>query len=234
MKQLTLAHQAEFQRYTKKTRREVFLEEMDAVMPWAELFALIAPHYSKGEVGRKPVGLAIMLRVYFLQQWFALSDPATEDALYESSVLRRFTASIWAARACILAGAQFVVSPALDVRTIELCRRYGVPVLPGALTPTEIVTAWQAGADAVKVFPCSAVGGAKYLKAVKAPLPQIDLIPTGGVSLATAAEFLEAGAFALGVGGDLVDNKAIANGHPEIITENARKYLAIVAQARQK
>ncbi len=138
------------------------------------------------------------------------------------------------ARACILAGAQFVVSPALDVRTIELCRRYGVPVLPGALTPTEIVTAWQAGADAVKVFPCSAVGGAKYLKAVKAPLPQIDLIPTGGVSLATAAEFLEAGAFALGVGGDLVDNKAIANGHPEIITENARKYLAIVAQARAR
>ena len=138
------------------------------------------------------------------------------------------------ARACILAGAQFVVSPALDVRTIELCRRYGVPVLPGALTPTEIVTAWQAGADAVKVFPCSAVGGAKYLKAVKAPLPQIDLIPTGGVSLATAAEFLEAGAFALGVGGDLVDNKAITNGQPEVITENARKYLAIVQQARQR
>lgn len=131
------------------------------------------------------------------------------------------------ARACILAGAQFIVSPALDLRTIELCRKYGVPVLPGALTPTEIVTAWQAGADAVKVFPCSAVGGAKYLKAVKAPLPQIELIPTGGVSLATAAEFLEAGAFALGVGGDLVDNKAMADGHPEIITENARKYLAI-------
>ncbi|MHB8303705.1 MAG: bifunctional 4-hydroxy-2-oxoglutarate aldolase/2-dehydro-3-deoxy-phosphogluconate aldolase [Acidobacteriaceae bacterium] len=137
------------------------------------------------------------------------------------------------ARACILAGAQFVVSPALDLRTIELCRKYGVPVLPGALTPTEIVMAWQAGADAVKVFPCSAVGGAKYLKAIKAPLPQIELIPTGGVSLATAAEFLEAGAFALGVGGDLVDNKAIANGHPEIIAENARKYLAITQQARR-
>ena len=136
------------------------------------------------------------------------------------------------ARACILAGAQFIVSPALDLRTIELCRKYGVPVLPGALTPTEIVTAWQAGADAVKVFPCSAVGGAKYLKAIKAPLPQIELIPTGGVSLATAAEFLEAGAFALGVGGDLVDNKAMAEGHPEIITENARKYLAIT-QARK-
>lgn len=138
------------------------------------------------------------------------------------------------ARACILAGAQFIVSPALDLRTIELCRKYSVPVLPGALTPTEIVTAWKAGADVVKVFPCSAVGGAKYLKAIKAPLPQIKLIPTGGVSLATAAEFLEAGAFALGVGGDLVDNKAIASGHPEIITENARKYLAITQQARTR
>jgi len=90
MKQLTLAQQAEFQRYSKKTRREQFLEEMDAAMPWAELFALIAPHYSKGEIGRKPVGLEIMLRVYFLQQWFALSDPAVEDALYESPVMRRF------------------------------------------------------------------------------------------------------------------------------------------------
>jgi len=90
MKQLTLAHQAEFQRYWKKTRREQFLEEMDAVMPWAELLALVEPYYAKGETGRKPVGLAIMLRVYFLQQWFALSDPAVEDALYESAVLRRF------------------------------------------------------------------------------------------------------------------------------------------------
>jgi IS5 family transposase len=90
MKQLTLAHQGEFQRYSKKTRREQFLEEMEAVMPWADLYALVAPHYSKGEAGRKPVGLEIMLRVYFLQQWFSLSDPAAEDALYESAVLRRF------------------------------------------------------------------------------------------------------------------------------------------------
>jgi IS5 family transposase len=90
MKQLTLAQQAEFQRYSKKTRREQFLEEMDAVMPWTELYALIAPHCSKGDVGRKPVGLEILLRVYFLQQWFALSDPAVEDALYESAVMRRF------------------------------------------------------------------------------------------------------------------------------------------------
>lgn len=137
------------------------------------------------------------------------------------------------ARACMLVGAQFVVSPSLNVKTIEICRRYGVPVIPGALTPTEVVTAWEAGADVVKVFPCSAVGGPKYLAALKGPLPQIDLIPTGGVSLATAADFLAAGAFALGVGGDLVDTKAIADGKPEIVTENARKYLAIVEQARR-
>jgi 2-dehydro-3-deoxyphosphogluconate aldolase/(4S)-4-hydroxy-2-oxoglutarate aldolase len=137
------------------------------------------------------------------------------------------------ARMCILEGAQFVVSPALNVKTIEMCHRYGVAVLPGALTPTEIVTAWEAGADVVKVFPASALGGAKYLKSVKAPLPQVELIPTGGVSQATAAEFLEAGAFALGVGADLVDLKAIAKGQPETITENARKYLAIVRSFRE-
>jgi transposase, IS5 family len=90
MRQMTLAHQAEFQRYSKKTRREEFLEEMDAVVPWSELMALVEPHYPKGETGRKPVGLEIMLRVYFLQQWFALSDPGVEDALYESPVLRCF------------------------------------------------------------------------------------------------------------------------------------------------
>lgn len=138
------------------------------------------------------------------------------------------------ARACMLAGAQFIVSPSLNVKTIEICRRYSIAVFPGGLTPTEIVTAWEAGADAVKVFPCSAVGGAKYLKAIKAPLPQIELIPTGGVSLATAAEFLEAGAIALGVGGDLVDSKAIRAGKPEVITENARKYLEIVAAHHRK
>ena len=136
------------------------------------------------------------------------------------------------ARSCLLAGAQFIVSPALDLRTIELCRRYSVPVMPGALTPTEIVTAWQAGADVVKVFPCSALGGAKYLKALQGPLPQIQLIPTGGVSLSTAAEFLSAGAFALGVGSDLVDAKAAAEGRTEIITENARKYIGIVQEFR--
>jgi 2-dehydro-3-deoxyphosphogluconate aldolase / (4S)-4-hydroxy-2-oxoglutarate aldolase len=137
------------------------------------------------------------------------------------------------ARMCILEGAQFVVSPALNLKTIEMCHRYGVAVLPGALTPTEIVTAWQAGADVVKVFPASALGGPKYLKSVKAPLPQVEMIPTGGVSQSTATEFLEAGAFALGVGADLVNPKAIADGHPELITESAAKYLAIVRRFRE-
>src|SRR5580693_7510842 len=137
------------------------------------------------------------------------------------------------ARMCILEGAQFVVSPALNLQTIEMCHRYSIAVLPGALTPTEIVTAWQAGADVVKVFPASAMGGAKYISTLKAPLPHVEMIPTGGVSLATAAEFLQAGAFALGVGADLVNLKAIAEGHPETITENAGKYLAIVRKFRQ-
>ncbi len=136
------------------------------------------------------------------------------------------------ARMCILEGAQFVVSPAVNVKTIEMCHRYSIAVLPGGLTPTEIVTAWQAGADVVKVFPASAMGGAKYLKNLKAPLPQIELIPTGGVSLGTAGEFLEAGAFALGVGADLVNAKAMAEGRPEVITETARKYLEIVREFR--
>jgi len=136
------------------------------------------------------------------------------------------------ARACMLAGAAFIVSPSLNVKTIELCRRYSVPVMPGALTPTEVLTAWEAGADVVKVFPCSALGGASYLKALKAPLPQIELIPTGGVSLSTAAEFLAAGAFALGVGSDLVNTKAIADGKPEIVTQAAREYMAIIKKSR--
>jgi 2-dehydro-3-deoxyphosphogluconate aldolase/(4S)-4-hydroxy-2-oxoglutarate aldolase len=136
------------------------------------------------------------------------------------------------ARMCILEGAQFVVSPALNLGTIEMCHRYSIAVLPGALTPTEVVTAWQAGADVVKVFPASAMGGAKYLTALKGPLPQVELIPTGGVSVATAKEFLEAGAFALGVGSDLVDAKAMADGQPEKVTNTAKKYLEIVKEFR--
>ncbi len=134
---------------------------------------------------------------------------------------------------CIKAGAKFIISPALNLKTIEFCNKEEIAVMPGALTPTEILTAWNAGADFVKVFPASAVGGASYLKAVKAPLPQIRLIPTGGVSLDTA-DFIKAGAEAVGVGGELVDLRAIREKRPDIITERAKEFLEIVRNARKK
>jgi 2-dehydro-3-deoxyphosphogluconate aldolase/(4S)-4-hydroxy-2-oxoglutarate aldolase len=138
------------------------------------------------------------------------------------------------ARACILAGAHFIVSPSFNPDTIEMCRRYAITVCPGALTPTEIVAAWQAGADIVKVFPCGALGGAKYLRALKGPLPQIDLIPTGGISLETAADFIRAGAFALGVGTDLVDTQAIRAGQSGKVMKAARAYVDLVREARSQ
>jgi 2-dehydro-3-deoxyphosphogluconate aldolase/(4S)-4-hydroxy-2-oxoglutarate aldolase len=137
------------------------------------------------------------------------------------------------ARACIDAGARFIVSPSLNPDTIRLCNEAGVAVLPGALTPTEVVTAWRAGADLVKVFPAGAVGGPSYIKALKAPLPQIDLVPTGGVNLKTAADFIRNGAAALGVGADLVDVQALRRGEAEILTEKAREYVRVVEEARQ-
>jgi 2-dehydro-3-deoxyphosphogluconate aldolase/(4S)-4-hydroxy-2-oxoglutarate aldolase len=136
------------------------------------------------------------------------------------------------ARACILAGAQFIVTPSLNVRTIEVARRYSKPIFPGGLTPTEVLAGWQAGADGIKVFPCSAVGGAKYIKALKAPFPQIELIPTGGVNLETVGDFLKAGCAAVGVGGELVDGKAVAAGDYKSITERARQFRKAVAAAR--
>ncbi|MGZ8842482.1 MAG: bifunctional 4-hydroxy-2-oxoglutarate aldolase/2-dehydro-3-deoxy-phosphogluconate aldolase, partial [Pyrinomonadaceae bacterium] len=132
------------------------------------------------------------------------------------------------ARECVGAGAQFVVSPALNLETIAFCRQAGCVVMPGALTPTEIVQAWSAGADFVKVFPCGAMGGASYIKSLRAPLPQIELVPTGGVSLSTAASFIEAGAAAIGVGADLVDLKAIRSGDSEKVTKMTRAYLEAV------
>ncbi len=136
------------------------------------------------------------------------------------------------ARACLLAGAQFIVSPALNLATIELCHRYSAPIAPGVLTPTEVITAWSAGVDFVKVFPCGSVGGASYVKNLKGPFPQVKIIPTGGVSLTTAADFIKAGASALGVGTDLVDVKAIREGNAHIVTERARQFVEIVQQAR--
>ncbi|MGD9563309.1 MAG: bifunctional 4-hydroxy-2-oxoglutarate aldolase/2-dehydro-3-deoxy-phosphogluconate aldolase [Pyrinomonadaceae bacterium] len=136
------------------------------------------------------------------------------------------------ARACLLAGAQFIVSPALNLATIELCHRYSAPICPGVLTPTEVITAWSAGVDLVKVFPCGSVGGASYIKNLKGPFPQVKIIPTGGVSLATAADFIKAGAAALGVGTDLVDVKAIREGNAHIVTERAKQFVQILEDAR--
>lgn len=136
------------------------------------------------------------------------------------------------ARACLLAGAQFIVSPALNLDTIALCQRYSAPIMPGVLTPTEVITAWSAGADFVKVFPAGSVGGANYIKNLKGPFPHIKMIPTGGVSLKTAADFIKAGAAALGVGTDLVDVKAIRAGEAHTVTERARQFVEIVREAR--
>ena len=136
------------------------------------------------------------------------------------------------ARACMLAGAEFFITPALRVSTIEICKRYSKVICPGALTPTEVLTAWEAGADCIKVFPCGNVGGAKYIKALKGPFPQIEMMPTGGVNLETAGDFLKAGACAVAVGGELVDPKAMKEGRYEVLAEKARQYLAAVAKAR--
>src|SRR5271169_6460226 len=139
-----------------------------------------------------------------------------------------------AARRCIDAGAEFLVSPGLNLQTVAFAEREGKLIMAGALTPTEVMAAWDAGADFIKVFPCGQVGGAKYIKALKGPFPQIPLVPTGGVNLNTAAEFLEAGAAALGVGGELVQPDALKSGNAQIITENARKFIAIVTETRAK
>jgi 2-dehydro-3-deoxyphosphogluconate aldolase/(4S)-4-hydroxy-2-oxoglutarate aldolase len=136
------------------------------------------------------------------------------------------------ARIALLAGAQFIVSPSTHLDVIQLCRRYDKLVMPGALTPTEVVTAWQAGADVIKVFPADAVGGAKYLKALKAPLPQVQLMPTGGVHLDTAADFLRAGACALGVGASLVEPAAVERGDFGRIESLAKQFVEIVRLTR--
>ena len=124
-------------------------------------------------------------------------------------------------------GVDFVVTPATDIEAIERCQKLDVPVFPGALTPTEVVTAHRAGADAIKVFPCSAMGGASYLKALKAPLPNIHLVPTGGVSLTTVTDFFAAGAYAVGVGADLVDLDALAAGDLSKIASKAQSTLPL-------
>jgi len=136
------------------------------------------------------------------------------------------------ARDCINAGAAFIVSPFTDFDTIVYCNENEIVVMPGALTPTEIVNAWDAGADFVKVFPADSMGGPKYVRSLKAPLPHLKLFPTGGVSQATAADFIKAGAEAIGVGADLADLKAIREGRAGEITAAAKRYREIVASAR--
>ncbi len=135
------------------------------------------------------------------------------------------------ARLAIQSGAEFLVSPVVRPEVIQLARRYGKPVFPGAFTPTEVLTAWEAGADAVKVFPSDTVGPA-YLKALRAPLPQIRLMPTGGVNLQTAADFLRAGACAIGIGSSLVEPRAVAAGDFARVESLARQYVKIVADTR--
>lgn len=136
------------------------------------------------------------------------------------------------AAACIDAGAQFIVSPGFDAATVELVLKRGLPCMPGALTPTEVITAWKAGVDMVKIFPCSAMGGAKYLKALKGPLPQVKMLPTGGVNASTAHEYLAAGAAALGIGSELVDAQALAAGKLDVITARAKELVDAVASSR--
>lgn len=138
------------------------------------------------------------------------------------------------AAACIDAGARFIVSPGFDLATVELVQKRELPIMPGALTPTEVITAWKAGVDMVKIFPCSAMGGAKYLKALKGPLPHVKMLPTGGVNASTAAEYLAAGAAALGIGSELVDAAALAAGKTDVITARSKELVQAVASARAK
>jgi 2-dehydro-3-deoxyphosphogluconate aldolase / (4S)-4-hydroxy-2-oxoglutarate aldolase len=138
-----------------------------------------------------------------------------------------------AAQCCIDAGAEFLVSPGFDLATVQLAKQHGKLMMAGALTPTEVIAAWKAGSDFVKIFPCGTVGGARYIKALKAPLPQVPMVPTGGVNLDTAADFIHAGADALGIGGELVSAAACKSGNLSVITDAARLYVDIVREARR-
>ncbi len=138
------------------------------------------------------------------------------------------------AQRCFDAGAEFLVSPGFNTETVKLANGKGKLMMAGALTPTEVITAWKTGSDIVKIFPCGTVGGAKYIKALKAPLPQIPMVPTGGVNLSTAAEFIQAGSEALGIGGELVSAEALKSGNTQKITEAARQFVEIVREARAK
>jgi 2-dehydro-3-deoxyphosphogluconate aldolase/(4S)-4-hydroxy-2-oxoglutarate aldolase len=136
------------------------------------------------------------------------------------------------AKRCLDAGAQFVVSPGWDAATVDFAKSRNVLMIAGALTPTEILSAWKSGADLIKIFPCSSVGGANYIKSLRGPFPDTPFIPTGGVNLQTAASFIQAGAEALGVGGELVPSSALDANNPGIISGLAKQFLKIVREAR--
>ena len=136
------------------------------------------------------------------------------------------------ARRCVDAGARFLTSPGLDLEIVAFARQASVLALPGALTPTEVTAAWHAGADLIKVFPCAQVGGASYIHALKAPFPDVPLVAAGGVNQQTAAEFIAAGASAIGVGRELIPNKAVQHRDKHWITELARRFLSLIREAR--
>lgn len=159
----------------------------------------------------------------------ALTRELGERALIGAGTV--LTASV--AHQCVDAGASFIVSPGLDADTIVAAHARGVPAMPGALTPTEVIAAWSLGADLVKIFPVSAVGGAPYLRALRGPLPEVKLFPTGGITAANAGEYLAAGASAIGIGSELVDTKALAEGRDAVVTERARALRAAVQAARE-
>jgi len=158
----------------------------------------------------------------------AAKEKYGEDVLFGAgSVLDPETA-----RAAILAGADFIVAPTLNLDMVALCNRYSIPVMPGCYTPTEALTAWEAGADMIKLFPAS-VGGADFVKAILAPLPHLEIVPVGGVNLDTAADFIRKGAAALGVGSSLVNQKLLAAGDLDELTQRAKAFIAKVQKGRQ-
>jgi len=172
---------------------------------------------------------------------FTVSTPGAIDMIKEASAIFGDEVLMGAgtildpetARMAILAGAEFIVTPTINNETLAVCKRYGKPTVAGALTPSEMLSVWEAGADLVKVFPASMVGGAKYIKAVLAPLPQLRLVPVGGVSADNAAEFIQAGASAVAVGGNLVNKNAVAKGDWAAITAEAQRLVATVQGANK-
>ena len=169
-----------------------------------------------------------------------MTVPRAKEAIAELSKNRKLLVGAGtvlnaeSARECLDAGAHFLVSPGFDLETVKLAKSKGYLMMAGALTPTEVIAAWNAGSDFVKVFPCSAVGGASYIKALKGPLPQIPMVPTGGVNLKTAADFLAAGSAALGVGGELILSSALESNNTSAITDLAKQYVAIIKEVHAK